>query len=191
MRPYPCWTIPRRPYGPDSASNPVLPVWWPFGLGRRLEVRLYAGVGHRARLALLSGGRTRNKQNECRGKDLHRFSPALAPWRMFYLVGLVCNGGRRFTAWNRGGYAGSRTPFRIFASNEIVFRYRMYANECPAVSGANPDNSCRQRQAYAKGGGNRRGECEQQIFFGLYLVEFRHGLLHQSESQKAVSGTKR
>src|ERR1700751_3843352 len=40
--------------------------------------------------------------------------------------------------------------------------------ECPAqrtgMSGANPNNSYRHRQAHGEGGGNRRRECEQQIF---------------------------
>jgi hypothetical protein len=39
----------------------------------------------------LSGGSIRNKQGKSRSKDLHCFSPLLAR-RMFYLVGLVCNG---------------------------------------------------------------------------------------------------
>jgi hypothetical protein len=83
----------------------------------------------------------------------------------------------------------------MLAAMRTLFEYRMHANECPAertaISGANPDNGHRHRQAYPKGGGNRRRECEQQVFFGLYLFEFRHGLLHQSESQKAVTGMKR
>ena len=70
-----------------------------------------------------------------------------------------------------------------------------YANECRAermgMSGANPNNSYRDREAHGEGGGNRRRECEQQIFYGLHPVEFRHGLLHQLEGQKAVTGTKR
>ena len=56
-----------------------------------------------------------------------------------------------------------------------------YANECPpqrtGMSGANPNNSYRHRQAHGEGGGNRRRECEQQIFCGLHPIEFRHGLL--------------
>jgi hypothetical protein len=81
------------------------------------------------------------------------------------------------------------------SSDKNVVRIPNARNECPAeqtgISGANPDNRYRHWQAYAKGGDNRRRECEQQIFFGLHVVEFRHGLLHQSESQKAVTGTKR
>jgi hypothetical protein len=59
------------------------------------------------------------------------------------------------------------------------------------MSGTNPNNRYRHRQAYCERGGNSGREGEQQIFFGLHLVEFRHGLLHQLESQKAVTGTKR
>ena len=53
-------------------------------------------------------------------------------------------------------------------------------------SGANPDNRYRQGQAYSQGGGNRRRECEQQIFFRLNLVEFGHGLLHKSEAKSRL-----
>src|SRR6478672_2499663 len=31
MRVCPCWTILRRPFCPDSASNPGWLAWWPFG----------------------------------------------------------------------------------------------------------------------------------------------------------------
>jgi hypothetical protein len=59
------------------------------------------------------------------------------------------------------------------------------------TSGANPDNRYRHRQAYGEGGGNCGREREQQILFGLHSVEIGHGLLHELESQKAVTGTKR
>ena len=56
------------------------------------------------------------------------------------------------------------------------------------ISGANPDNRCRHQEAYTKAGGNRRRKSEQQIFFRLHLVEFRHGLLHKSEAKKPSPG---
>src|ERR1700752_4072213 len=53
---------------------------------------------------------------------------------MFYLVGPVCNLGRRFThigrvlprAWNRAGYARPR-PVRALAAIRTLFGYRMHA----------------------------------------------------------------
>jgi hypothetical protein len=68
---------------------------------------------------------------------------------------------------------------QIFACAEIVVPIPSYAKisgpDADAKSGADPDDHCRHRQAYGKGDGNHGHDCKKQIFFGLHLVEFRHG----------------
>src|SRR5882757_5852513 len=83
---------------------------------------------------------------------------------------------------------------RIFACAEIVVPIPSYAKisgpDADAKSGADPDDHCRHRQAYGKGDGNHGHDCKKQIFFGLHLVEFRHGLHHTVFRGPRASGAR-